>query len=212
MTGNEKLSKNGIDSVVYINLDKRTDKRDFMESQFKREGIDAVRFSAVSASFPFFEKDGSKHPLPRSGCYASHFSVWTELIKKQVRSAIVFEDDAILPHGFVDKVVDLKNKLDKDWLWVRLGWYNPMGYEVVEDRGNGLGKVHIPWCMNANLYSMKGLREIRRLALVPSSNVDPVAWILEKEHKHGCYHTLPDAMVGLSDHISDATNKPPYRG
>jgi GR25 family glycosyltransferase involved in LPS biosynthesis len=39
---------NFFDKIFYINLDSRTDRREFMEEQFKKFNIDAERFSAIS--------------------------------------------------------------------------------------------------------------------------------------------------------------------
>jgi len=76
------LSK--IDGIIYINLDKRTDRRQEIEDEFARYGIQAERFSAIET--------------PRRGivgCTYSHLAVYKLAKERGYKNVLIFEDDFV---------------------------------------------------------------------------------------------------------------------
>lgn len=81
--------------AIYVNLDRSTDRRDWMEEQARRVGITLERFSAVDGSLmernPFPDV-----PIGAAGCFLSHRAVWSEIANGKDQFVLVLEDDAHL--------------------------------------------------------------------------------------------------------------------
>lgn len=81
--------------AVYINLDRSTDRRAWMEAQASNLGISLERFPAVDgstlASNPF-----PNVPIGAAGCFLSHRALWSEIAKGNDPYVLVLEDDAHL--------------------------------------------------------------------------------------------------------------------
>lgn len=79
---------NHIDKVVYINLDKREDRRKHIESVLKTHNISAQRFAAI------------EHPHGLYGCGLSHLSVLKMARDNSWKNVLILEDDIlfILPN------------------------------------------------------------------------------------------------------------------
>lgn len=108
--------------VYYINLDKSTERRDFMEKQFQKLDIPITRFSAVygkELGKDFLKKEKKKHqilahfPFPNDGeigICLTHFKLWKFLANQPEDFSIVLEDDALLHEDFFK---DLQQLLDQ---------------------------------------------------------------------------------------------------
>ena len=87
---------NHIDYVFYINLDRRTDRRDHIESTFRRYGIDKYeRFSAIPDDFGIV------------GCTKSHQAVFKLAKERGYKNVLIFEDDfefLVTPEEFQETV------------------------------------------------------------------------------------------------------------
>jgi GR25 family glycosyltransferase involved in LPS biosynthesis len=71
----------GIEKIVYINLDRRPDRREEIEGELHRAGLLGERFSAICTS-------------PGSiGCAQSHLAVLKEARARGYRNILVLEDD-----------------------------------------------------------------------------------------------------------------------
>lgn len=81
--------------AIYINLDRSTERREWMEAQARSLGISIERFAAV---------DGTtleRNPFPdislgAVGCFLSHRAVWSTVAEGKERFVLVLEDDAHL--------------------------------------------------------------------------------------------------------------------
>jgi GR25 family glycosyltransferase involved in LPS biosynthesis len=213
------LLRAGIDAAIYINLDERKDKKIAMEKMFKRLNIEVERFPAVRASKPLYTNHrtpflGNKREqaLPRSGCDQSHWTVLTELWKRDVDCALVFEDDVVLPDNFVDGVIRIQKQLPEGWWAVRLGWHDGLGKKVLEETGKNVGKIQKPCCTNSILYSKEGIEQIRGRLMLPYGIIEETFWLLESEGKYPIYAALPVPLTGISDLTSDITGKVPFKG
>jgi GR25 family glycosyltransferase involved in LPS biosynthesis len=71
-----------IDKIFYINLDKREDRRQEIEEELKKYGLEAERYAAI--------------PTPHSGiigCGYSHLNVLKLAKERGYRNVLIFEDD-----------------------------------------------------------------------------------------------------------------------
>ena len=90
-----------IGKVVYINLDKRTDRRAQIEEELTRWGLNAERFAA-------YEVPG----YGLVGCARSHCEVLRQAIEEGVSSLLVIEDDVRFFGTRADADVRLRAALD----------------------------------------------------------------------------------------------------
>lgn len=98
--------------VYYINLDKSTERRLFMENQFKELKNPITRITAVygkELDKEFIKTEKNKHkilahfPYPNDGeigICLTHFKLWEFLAKQPEDFSIVLEDDALVHKDF----------------------------------------------------------------------------------------------------------------
>jgi glycosyl transferase family 25 len=112
--------------VYYINLDKSTNRRDFMEDQFKKLNIPITRISATygkELDADFLKKEKRKHkilahfPFPNDGeigICITHFKLWKFLAKQPEDFSIILEDDALVHEDFFKDLDQLLSKITTD--------------------------------------------------------------------------------------------------
>jgi len=138
---------NEIKKIIYINMERRDDRRQFMEKQLRGLGIDYERFSAVEPSIGgLVSPDGNHHEffrraIPRFksyaenpklykraigvfGAYISHRRIHQRMAAEQLGNYIILEDDCRVTPESLSKVL---SKLDdgsipSDWDIVRSCW------------------------------------------------------------------------------------------
>ena len=116
------------DKIFYINLDSRTDRKEFMEEQFKKFNIDAERFSAISLTKEqnddlvkrgcnFYDGPRPEYAPRIKSCTISHISVLLRGKMMNYENILIFEDDALMDNNIIEDlnkcVNDLKNK---EWI------------------------------------------------------------------------------------------------
>ncbi len=110
----------------YINLDKSTNRLEFMENQFKELNIPITRISATygkDLDKEILKKEKRKHnifahfPYPNDGeigICLTHFKLWKFLAKQPEDFSIVLEDDALIKNGFIEELDALLSKITID--------------------------------------------------------------------------------------------------
>jgi GR25 family glycosyltransferase involved in LPS biosynthesis len=146
----------GIDHIYCINLEKRLDRRNKVSDEFEKAEIENVEF--------FRATDGSleapediKISKGEYGCSDSHIRIWKDVVEKDYKTALVFEDDVIILPNFVLKLEQVLNELPDDWDYVNLG---PLAWR---DRGEQLTPMLTrgsAWGAHCYLISNKGARKI----------------------------------------------------
>lgn len=71
-----------IDKVVYINLDRRTDRREHMEKMTQVFGDKVIRFNAIP------------HTIGIVGCVKSHIEILKMALRQEWKNVLVLEDDS----------------------------------------------------------------------------------------------------------------------
>jgi hypothetical protein len=105
------------DGGFYLNLDKRTERKEAFERRSKEAGFEVERFPAIQLK----EEDV---PNPFNGrdwhikisCTYSHFEMIREAKRRGWKNCVIFEDDCVFEDEFVDKVKKCIEELkDKEW-------------------------------------------------------------------------------------------------
>lgn len=84
-----------IDKIVYINLDKRTDRRGEIEGELNRYGLEYERFTAI------------EHQEGIVGCGYSHLRVLEMAKQRGLKNVLIFEDD----FTFLVNKIEFENQL-----------------------------------------------------------------------------------------------------
>ncbi|XP_031291463.1 procollagen galactosyltransferase 2 isoform X1 [Camelus dromedarius] len=132
--------KMGFDEIFMINLKRRKDRRDRMlrtlyEQEIEVKIVEAVDGKALNTSqlkalniemLPGYRDPYSSRPLTRGeiGCFLSHYSVWKEVIDRELEKALVIEDDVRFEHQFKKKLMTLMDDIDRaqlDWELIYIG-------------------------------------------------------------------------------------------
>jgi glycosyl transferase family 25 len=147
--------------VYIINLEKDTDRYDFISGRLNKLEINHIRFPAIDGKriakdrSHEYEEFQSKRPLIKwtpseMGCFLSHYNVWQKIADAPHNYGIVFEDDVHISQ-------DLKVLLED------ISWLKPE-YDVInlEFSGNLLklnGKLELP-CKNRYLSKILPYNQI----------------------------------------------------
>jgi GR25 family glycosyltransferase involved in LPS biosynthesis len=81
-----------IDHIYCINLERSIERREKMEREFGREGLDVEFFNACDGRA--MGRDGV------FGCAQSHINVWKDIVSKGYETALILEDDVFLENDF----------------------------------------------------------------------------------------------------------------
>ena len=129
--------------VYYINLDRCTDRKDFLEKQFQNNSISYTRISAVDKinihnnrsgqvdEFKYLNKClyiNEKHCPGQLGCILSHFKTYITALKNpDVEAIIVFEDDISLDYikTWQTSIKDIVDNAPDGWNTIQLHNLNP---------------------------------------------------------------------------------------
>lgn len=104
--------------ACYINLEKRTDRRAFMENQFASLGLAVERIEATTPETvdarnlaPLSMKDvGETLSPPEAACSVSHFRAWRHMLDQGHERILVLEDDVLLSRELPEFIAAIERK------------------------------------------------------------------------------------------------------
>lgn len=118
--------------IIFINLRKDTARRSSIENELNRYDLPHSRFEAILwKELPQDQKslfysealNSEQHHQPlidgEKGCYASHLSIWSNLLKSEHDAIIVLEDDVKISSAF-KSVIDKLDLNSFEWDMIKL--------------------------------------------------------------------------------------------
>ena len=99
-----------LQNILYINLEKRKDKKDFTEKQLKKINRTAIRIDAIDHTDLIDKKERAL------GCTYSHIKALEYAIENKYENVLILEDDS----EFITDKVELD--LPEDTIMVYLSW------------------------------------------------------------------------------------------
>lgn len=122
------------------------------------------------------------------GCYLSHVEIWKKFLETGEDYAIVFEDDAIVENGFVEKLrtcmkdVTLLPKKPDYWHFAEPGWwaYDAKGMprpEYNKDKNVGPWLLNTYSCTTGYLVTKRGAQILLDHAFPIDMQVDSYIWM-----------------------------------
>jgi hypothetical protein len=132
--------------AFYINLDKRIDRRQNMEEQLKKIGLEAERFPAISPT-----ECGQFPSIGHRGCVLSHQAIiqkaYNEKLNEKLDNILIMEDDCQFDLEFNNELVNELTQITR-WDLVFFYYYKCCGHYKVKPIGKyfqyieGTGKTH----------------------------------------------------------------------
>ena len=157
---------NFFDKIFYINLDERIDRREIIERQLTKYGIQAERFSAISLTkeendelvkrgCKFYDDTRPEYAPKIKSCTLSHLTVLLRAKLMQYGNILVLEDDVTFDENILKEldlaIKDLKK--EPNWDMFYLGC-NPLHVKrVTENLGKSLGALTThAYAVNGHFY------------------------------------------------------------
>ena len=119
-----ECSWNVADQIYCINLNSRPDRLASAKAEFRKVGLEKVRFHFAKKS-----PEGGKY-----GCFESHWTILRECHANNVNSVLIFEDDIHIQGNWRETLEQVRRTIQAqpDWEYINIG-----GYPVFfESRGN----------------------------------------------------------------------------
>lgn len=184
--------KLGLDQVYLINLERRRERRERMESCFTELGLQVKAINAVDGKM-LTEDDlddmhiqllpGYKDPWAgrhmtygEIGCFLSHYKVWQDVVDNEHKTVLLFEDDIRFEPFFREYVSSLLKHVEDlalDWDLIYLGRKKLQSSdEPWVDESDRL--VHVDYSYWTLCYLLTGRGAAKLLAAEPLQRLLPV--------------------------------------
>jgi len=186
---------------ICINLDRRPDRWQRMQTEFARHGVEGVRrFPAVDGSTVQLPANWN-HTAGAYGCLLSHLEVVQEARRLDHKSVLIFEDDTVFDPQFESKFVSFVEQVPADWDMLYFGALHKDQPSKIRD--------HVSRITNANstfAYALKhtvydAFLELNALA---EHVLDVNAYTLQE--RFNCYCFMPN-LAWVQIEYSDVQNR-----
>lgn len=175
------------DKIYCINLDKRYEKWEIAEREFKTHNLNVTRFEAI---------DGNNLPtvdalLPAElGCVCSHLQIVEEAKRNGFQNILIFEDDVFLDSKFAQKAGLIKNLNWKLFYFgaSQIDWTDIEYTENSYFCKNTLGSF--AYAINCSLFD-EYIAELKTF----NTTVDKCLANLQKKHYGECYTVYPNLVI-----------------
>jgi glycosyl transferase, family 25 len=186
---------------ICINLDRRPDRWQRMQTEFARHGVEGVRrFSAVDGSTVQLPANW-KHTAGAYGCLLSHVAVVQQARELGHESVLIFEDDAVLDPEFENKFASFMEQVRSDWDMLYFGALHNDEPVKVSDHVFRISKANSTFAYALKHTVFDAFLELNARA---EHVLDVNAYALQR--RFNCYCFLPNlAWVQLE--YSDVQNR-----
>ena len=132
---------NDICNVFYINLEHRSDRKEHVERELHKLGLEGTRFNAIKM------ENGA------IGCSLSHLKILEEARKRKLDHVLIVEDDITFlnPELFQQQINTFFARNSADWDVVLFAGNNMPPYEAVDDTC-----VQVKRCQTTTGYLVRG--------------------------------------------------------
>ena len=184
-----------LQNILYINLEKRKDKKDFTEKELKKINRTAIRINAVDHTNLIDKRDRVL------GCTYSHIKALEYAIENHYPNVLILEDDS----EFITDKVELD--IPEDTIMVYLSWkiFNKTDTTLV----NGLNKVSNVVLTNAYFLPTRAAILTVYNEIVLSEKKYPIDLMYKNliQKKMPCYAVYPPPVLQSVKFTSDLCGK-----
>ncbi len=119
------------EKIYCINLNKRPDRWEEVQGEFKKHSIDVERFAAIEGN-P--NNTSTKIAMGHVGCVLSHYNIVKEAKEKDLDQVLIFEDDVVFIKGLQEKFEEIISQVPDDWDMLYFGGnHNGIPLEMITD-------------------------------------------------------------------------------
>lgn len=123
--------------IFVINLERRTDRRVFMEQQLQKLGLEAEFIHAVDGAHLSEEEqalydeptavafNGRPFALGEIGCTLSHRVIYERMVREKIPQALILEDDVSLSEDVSRIIADKEFLASTQWSWLQINYVKP---------------------------------------------------------------------------------------
>lgn len=186
---------------VCINLDRRADRWQRMQTEFARHGIEAIRrFSAADGSTLTLPANW-RHTAGAYGCLLSHVQVVQEARQQSHESVLIFEDDAVFDPELASKFPSFIEEVPADWDMLYFGALHKDEPIKVRDHIYRITKANSTYA-----YALKHTvyDEFIELNRRTKNVLDENAYALQE--RFNCYSFMPN-LAWVQPEYSDVQNR-----
>ena len=187
-----------LQNILYINLEKRKDKKDFTEKQLKKINRTAIRINAIDHTDLIDKKERAL------GCTYSHIKALEYAIENKYENVLILEDDSV----FLTDKIELD--IPEDAIMVYLSWkiFNKTDTTLV----NGLNRITNAVLCNAYFLPSRSAILTVYNEIVTSKRKYPIDLMYKNliQTKMPCYAVYPPPVlqsVGFNSDICLKINK-----
>ena len=186
---------------VCINLDRRPDRRQRMQAEFARHGIENVHhFSAVDGNAVALPADW-RHTAGAYGCLLSHLAVVQEARRLDHKSVLIFEDDAVFDPRFENKFPVFVEQVPPDWDMLYFGALHKDQPIDVRDHVSRITKANSTYAYALKHTVFDAFLDLNRRA---ENVLDVNAYLLQE--RFNCYCFMPN-LAWVQSEYSDVQNR-----
>ena len=180
------------DSVYVINMDKDTEKMRVMEKTLAGLNVTYTRFPAIDGrEVSKKEKREMSFSICSDimctkgtiGCGMSHMSLWKQIAKNDVQSALILEDDVVFTKNAMDVLEKAMDQLPEDWDLLYLGILNT-GFAMIDCTNKISTNLCVPsYAGGTHAYAVsnKGCRKLLQRIPKVSWHIDQ---LMSRQFKH----------------------------
>ncbi len=182
---------NYFDKIICINLNRRSDRWNQVQQQFRKAGIVAERFAAIDGNPMKWSHVRNKDKPPGAkdnkfrgvaGCMASHVNIWKMAKEKGWKNVLIVEDDCDFVHELQQRFTERIGQVPIDWDLLYLGG-------IHETRGG----VYIPEKISPHIVRAKRMITTTCYAIKDTCYDLAIDTVLEQEP---WFHTAVDGYLG----------------
>jgi GR25 family glycosyltransferase involved in LPS biosynthesis len=186
---------------ICINLDRRPDRWQRMQTEFARHGVEDVqRFPAVDGRTVQLPATW-KHTAGAYGCLLSHVAVVQQARELGHESVLIFEDDAVLDPEFEIKFASFMEQVPSDWDMLYFGALHTDEPVKVRENVFRISKANSTFAYALKHTVFDAFLELNRAA---EHVLDVNAYALQQ--RFNCYCFLPN-LAWVQIEYSDVQNR-----
>lgn len=192
----------GIDRVFCINLEKRLDRRDLAEQEFKKFNLNFEFFVGVDGHL--IEAKGKIKP-GAIGCVLSHLELFKHIKSLDGEVFMITEDDVVFDNNFIEKYKDYIKRVPENWHLLYLGGNHTNSVLNIIDRNiHRLENTYTTHCYLVRKSYIDIL--ISELETEDIFNHEADVHLASIQKKYPCYGFTP-ALAWQRDGFSDIEMK-----
>ena len=210
-------------NIIYINLDKRKDRKKYIEDQLDSCNIQGIRFSGIDAStFNSIEKKywldpdnfknrlrkpDPKRTLGKVGCMLSHLKTLKYAIDHKYNNVLILEDDS---YFLLKDPTTMISKIPKDANVIFLCYLIVEKYakDIIPTLKPGLIKINNFGTVLCNAYyfpTLSAMKKVYKELINQPKNAIDLMYYRHIQSKFPCYIVYPPPILQSNDFVSDVT-------